>query len=126
MAPRQLGRALGMERQAGLLQLYGLREIGAGVGILSTHDPAPWLWGRVAGDLLDLATLAFGLNRHNPRRDNVGLALATVAAVTVVDVCCARALSMDAAAPRRALRDYSDRTGFPSGRARLRAAVDPA
>ena len=28
-----------------------------GVGILASRSPAPWLWARVAGDGLDMATL---------------------------------------------------------------------
>ena len=27
-----------------------VREIGTGIGILTSKDPSPWLWGRVAGD----------------------------------------------------------------------------
>src|SRR3954449_272914 len=44
-----------------LLQVYGLREIACGVGILSSTRPAGWLWGRVAGDALDLSTLGAAL-----------------------------------------------------------------
>src|SRR5437763_17191827 len=37
-----------------LLQACGLREIVCGVGILSSKQPAGWVWARVAGDALDL------------------------------------------------------------------------
>jgi hypothetical protein len=40
-----------------LVRLYGAREIVTGIGILSSRRPAGWLWARVAGDVLDLATL---------------------------------------------------------------------
>lgn len=97
VAPRHLGRVLGMEDCAGLLRLYGLREIGTGIGLLSQQKgpgkPAPWVWGRVAGDALDLATLAAGLASDNPKRDNVLAAIAAVAGVTLVDVVCAQGLS---------------------------------
>ena len=66
IAPRLLGRALGMERQSGLLQAYGVREIATGLGILMSRDPTPWICGRIAGDALDLATLAAGLSRDGP------------------------------------------------------------
>lgn len=96
VAPRHLGRVLGMEDCAGLLRLYGLREIGTGIGLLSQRGPgkpAPWLWGRVAGDALDLATLAYGLSRDNPKRGNVVVALGAVAGVTLLDIVSAQALS---------------------------------
>src|SRR3954463_14968532 len=60
LAPRAMARLTGV-RQEGLLQAYGLREIASGVGILSCSRPTEWLWSRVAGDALDLATLAQNL-----------------------------------------------------------------
>src|SRR4051812_41320663 len=60
MAPRQVTRPLGMAGHEPLCMTYGLREIVTGVGILTSHDPTPWLWGRVVGDALDLATVAAG------------------------------------------------------------------
>lgn len=35
MAPRSLARALGMPRNTGLIQAYGVREIATGIGILA-------------------------------------------------------------------------------------------
>jgi len=92
VAARPLTRSLGMRGQERLIQIYGVREIVKGVGILTSSNPTPWLWGRVAGDALDLGTLALAY-RRNPKRRNVGLALANVAAVTAVDVICAQLLS---------------------------------
>lgn len=114
-APRMLTRALGMEGREGLVRAYGMREIMAGVGILAARNPAPWVWSRVAGDALDLATLTSGLAGENPRKDNVGLAMAAVAGITALDVVCAQALTEEdkQAQPRFPVRDYSDRTGFP-------------
>lgn len=96
VAPGHLGRVLGIEDRAGLLRLYGLREIGTGIGLLAQRGPgkpAPWVWGRVGGDALDLATLSTGLVRDNPKRDNVVAAMAAVAGITLVDVLCAQTLS---------------------------------
>src|SRR5947209_15728050 len=56
LAPRAMGDLTGV-RNAGLVQAYGLREIATGIGILSSARPAGWMWGRVAGDALDIATL---------------------------------------------------------------------
>jgi hypothetical protein len=111
-APHSLARFLGMEEQAGLIRAYGLRELTTGAGILLQDDPAPWLWARVAGDALDLATLATALDARNPQRGNVGVALAAVAGVTALDALCAQRLSGDGHF-RTPVRDYSDRRGMP-------------
>src|SRR5688500_4378494 len=58
LATRRLSRALGMWGDHNVVRAYGLRGIATGVGILAANDPTPWIWGRVAGDALDAATLA--------------------------------------------------------------------
>jgi len=112
LAPRSLTRALGLNGQERLVQAYGVREIATGVAILAARNPAPWIWGRVGGDALDLATLAGGFHEDNPRKTNLGIALGAVAAVSALDVYCGTALSA-ASEPQRPIRDYSRRTGFP-------------
>ena len=115
VAPRTLARALGMKGQEGLIAGYGVREIATGIGILASRDPTPWIWGRVAGDGLDLATLATALEGDNPKKGNVGIAMAAVAGVTALDVYCAQTLSRESPHPLPPIQDYSDRTGYPSG-----------
>ena len=56
--PRAIRRAAGIEAPDALVRGYGVREIATGVAILMTHDATPWIWGRVAGDALDIATVA--------------------------------------------------------------------
>jgi hypothetical protein len=90
IAPGQLARFLGMEERTELIRAYGAREIMTGIGILSQQDPTPWLWGRVAGDAVDLATLAPGLRADNPSHRNVIVAVAAVAGVTMLDAVCAQ------------------------------------
>ncbi len=114
-APRALARALGMKGQEGLIAGYGVREIATGIGILASKDPTPWMWGRVAGDGLDLATLATALEGSNPKKGNVGIAMAAVAGVTALDVYCAQTLSRESPHPLPPMQDYSDRTGYPRG-----------
>ena len=46
----------------------GVRELGAAGGIFSQRHPAPWLWSRVAGDMMDLALLGTGLGKSDSRR----------------------------------------------------------
>lgn len=122
-APRALARALGMKGQEGLITGYGVREIATGIGILTSKDPTPWIWGRVAGDGLDLATLTTALEGNNPKKGNVGIAMAAVAGVTALDVYCAQTLSRESPHPLEPLQDYSDRTGYPRGIAQSHGAA---
>ena len=85
-APKALGRAIGLEKSAGLLRLFGVREIASGVLILAADDPQPWLWARVAGDGLDGGLLASGLLPSNPDRGRTLLATLAVAPVVVLDL----------------------------------------
>jgi len=125
LAPRALARMTGMQGRETLLRAYGLREIVTGVGLLASPDPRPWIWGRVAGDALDLGTLAGGLVEGRGReRENVGLAVAAVAGVTLLDVLCGRALSARRrGARKRAARDYGDRRGMPQPAEAMRGAA---
>ena len=94
LAPHAVSRSLGLRGQEKLVASYGAREIATGIGILASRDPTPWIWGRVAGDALDIGTLAGGLALGRGReRGNAGLAIAAVAGVTLLDVLCGRALS---------------------------------
>ncbi len=119
MQPRAVGRMVGMPRSGPLLCLYGLREIAAGLGILTARDPAPWLWARVGGDMLDIATLLPGMLGR--RRGRTFLALLAVAGVTAADVLCAQ--SLDARSRHRGPRfDYTDRIGIRRPDVTARAA----
>src|SRR5438552_2377733 len=70
-ATRLLTERLGMYGSEPLVKLYGLREIATGIAILTAKDPTPWIWGRVAGDALDIGTLVAHLNDDNPEEANV-------------------------------------------------------
>lgn len=86
LAPRALARLTGV-RHLGLLQAYGLRELAAGIGVLNDPRPSGWLWARVAGDALDLLTLAKNLDEADAReRQRVLTSLLSVAGVTVLDI----------------------------------------
>ena len=91
MAPEALDEFLGVGHHETATRLYGLREIGVGAGILMSEDPTPWLWARVAGDVLDLASLAPALGPDNPRRHVAAGAVANVALITALDIVCAMA-----------------------------------
>jgi hypothetical protein len=93
LAPGTLRRSIGMPRSAGaLIPLYGLREIATGLGLLNSRRPAPWIWARFAGDLLDLATLSPELRRSNPKRAAACAGMAFLAVATLLDFLSARKL----------------------------------
>ncbi len=92
LAPRAICRALGMEGRETLVQAYGAREVATGVAILASRDPTPWILGRVAGDALDIATVATGLRHENPKQGNVIATLGILAGATGLDAICAAGL----------------------------------
>jgi hypothetical protein len=131
LVPRALTRGLGMEGHEQIVRAYGVRELATGIGILSSTHPAPWIWGRVGGDALDIATLATGLQHDNPKKGNVELALVAVAGVTALDVVCGASLAQHSVARhssltlrrRRPAIDYHRRTGFPKPPEQMRGAA---
>lgn len=89
LAPRAVARLTGVRRLA-LLQAYGLRELAAGIGILNNTQPSGWLWSRVAGDAMDLITLARNLGEAGAQeRKRTLTSLLAVAGVTTLDVAAA-------------------------------------
>jgi hypothetical protein len=114
IAPDRIANLLGMRGKENLIRAYGAREIGAGMLTLSV-DKQAGLLSRVAGDGLDIATLAAALRPDNHKRDNVGVALAMVIGITVLDVIAYQATKVRHARPRAPARNYGDRSGFPGG-----------
>jgi hypothetical protein len=125
VAPGKLARTLGLEGHERLLQAYGGREIGAGMWALS-DTPAPAIWGRGAGDLVDLATLAYGLRgADGEQRRNAWIALGAVAGITAVDLLTAASLTAETKERKGDTgRDYSDRSGFPGGAQAARGVAE--
>jgi uncharacterized protein YjeT (DUF2065 family) len=109
VAPRLVKHAAGMRCSESMVRLYGVREIATGIGILLSRKPAPWVWGRVAGDALDIASA---------RRP---AALAALAGVTALDIATAAQLSREEQPSLPyTYYDYSDRSGFPRPAAEMR------
>src|SRR3982751_6924759 len=58
LAPRTIASISGVSnKHTGLIRLYGLRELGAGITIFAQETPTEGVWSRVAGDALDLVSL---------------------------------------------------------------------
>lgn len=101
-----------------LVRAYGLREVGVGAGLLTTADPEPWVWGRVAGDLLDIATVALAPRRRTLFGHSGGSragTLVAMVAITALDVYCAEGLRRERMARQARPHDWSRRSGFPEG-----------
>ena len=89
LAPRRMLRLVGARdrsRARGLTRAIGVRELVSGLGLLGGRRPAPWLWARVAGDAIDLATLAAEARRGKAKTSWVAGAIAAVAGVTALDI----------------------------------------
>lgn len=94
-APRTIARLIGLDgadasRTERVLRGFGLREIASGFGIVGSARPSPWLWSRVAGDLIDLAYLGSHYEGRRIVKSRVSAATVAVAAVTVLDVIASR------------------------------------
>lgn len=115
LAPRRMSKGVGMHGRERLIRLYGAREVATGIGLLAATPRAPWLWARVAGDVIDAGTLvAYWRPRAQitARVPRTAFALGAVAGIAVADV--ATALRLSAREWRGSLKhDYSKRSGFP-------------
>jgi uncharacterized membrane protein len=79
-----------------LMRLIGLRELGAGAGLLLQSRKRPWVMARLAGDAMDKALLGAAVLSGRPRqRGRMLLALASVGGVGAADVICSMQLSAD-------------------------------
>jgi hypothetical protein len=114
LAPRRLTRVLGMEGMETVVRCFGARELASGLVSLSTEKKIG-IWSRVAGDLLDVATLVPALGPYNRKRGNAKLALAMVLGVTALDVIAARGVAARHRRTPGRPAQYKDRSGFPSG-----------
>jgi uncharacterized membrane protein len=95
-APRGVARMIGLrgddeDRKA--MIAIGMREIASGVGILMQDRPAPGVWSRVGGDVMDLALLGRALNSHRNDRNRVAAATVAVAGITALDLLTGQRLS---------------------------------
>jgi uncharacterized membrane protein len=94
LAPRAIANISGVPNaRTGLIRLYGLRELAAGVMIFAQENPTAGVWSRVAGDALDLASLGAAARSPNVNKGRLAFATANVVAVTALDVMCARQLT---------------------------------
>ena len=87
-APEAVARLIGINerRHRGLLRAYGVRELAAGMGILGRPKPTYWMWNRVIGDTIDLASLGRAMRSADSDEKKLRMAMIAVAGVTMLDI----------------------------------------
>lgn len=93
VAPGRITRLFGVRKGQNVVRGLGVREIASGVGILMGSRIAPVLWGRVAGDALDMASLGAALTDEEANKRMVMLGLGAVAGVMLLDAFLGKRLS---------------------------------
>ncbi len=97
LAPALIARLSGApdsKRSRNVIQTFGAREIAQGMAILSSMPrPAGWMWGRVAGDFLDIGSVAVGMLSKDGSFPRGVLAMTSLLGVTAIDYYCADKLS---------------------------------
>ena len=95
IAPGRISRLIGVaprQRNTNVLRAFGAREIASGIGILSDPANPNWLWSRVGGDAIDLASLGSAAARRDADSGRLSFATAALLGVTLLDIVCARRL----------------------------------
>ena len=97
LAPGLVARISGApdsKRSRTVIRTYGGREIAQGIAILSSMPrPAGWMWGRVAGDVLDIGSVAVGMLSKDGNVPRGLMAMTSLLGVTAIDYYCADKLS---------------------------------
>lgn len=103
LAPKSFAKLIGAEgKHTVWIRLQGIREVTAGIGILSNPMPAQWVWARVAGDIMDLASLGVAFTSPKSNHTRLLASTAAVIGVTALDVLDAKKLSANAPEINRA------------------------
>ena len=100
LAPRELLEFIGIkpeDNRVNLVRLVGLRELMSGAGILmnDAQGKTNWVWGRVAGDVMDIASLSAIMNSRGTDQGRAMAVLAAVAGITALDVLAGRQLATE-------------------------------
>ncbi|HYW50082.1 MAG TPA: SRPBCC family protein [Gemmatimonadaceae bacterium] len=110
MAPDALTRLIGVRpsRQSrAAMQAIGVRELASGLGLMKSRKRTPWLWSRVAGDVMDISLLGVGAGRRSDDRVRATRAMFAVGGVAALDL-------YAAARSQRALKQQAAADGFAS------------
>ena len=86
LSGRKLARKLGLPRSAPVLKTYGARELASGALLLAAPRSSLGAWSRVAGDVMDLATLGAARVQKRGRPGRIMGAAAFVGAALAADI----------------------------------------
>ncbi|MBC8089000.1 MAG: SRPBCC family protein [Phycisphaerae bacterium] len=89
VAPRKFARMVGIKPNAfssTAIRLCGMREIGAGIGMVFQPQRPEWAWARVAGDLVDVAALTRSSRNTRNNKGRLVVAAASALAITGLDI----------------------------------------
>jgi len=94
LMPKTMANAIGVdENQSSIIRALGLREIAHGISIMMSQKPTAQVWGRVAGDALDLSYLGYQATDGRTNKMRLAIAAAAVLGATAADIFCAKTLS---------------------------------
>lgn len=68
-----------------MTRLIGIREIVTGTGVLFGRNTSGWMWGRVAGDIMDVSNVAGQLAGRLGTRQKLIPTLLVLSAIAVLD-----------------------------------------
>jgi uncharacterized membrane protein len=85
LAPRALGRAVGVGDHPTIIRMLGVRGIVTGLGMLTQRAAGTWAWARVAGDAMDLALLGAAASSPDADPRRIAAATASVLGVAALD-----------------------------------------
>jgi hypothetical protein len=75
----------GVGQHPWIIRAFGIREITAGVGLLALRSKKPWLYFRLAGDVVDVTAMSLAMTSKKARRGRIAAATAAVAPIVVMD-----------------------------------------
>lgn len=93
LAGDRIARRLGVKDHSGKLRAFGLRELATGAALIANPTASKNVWGRVAGDIMDLAALGAAFREAEGHRRALWASVAFVAGALVADI--AAGVAMD-------------------------------
>jgi uncharacterized membrane protein len=88
LAPKAVTRLVGVRDGLAtrwIVRALGVRELAAGVGLLTQPRRPGWLWARASGDVIDLALLGSALFSPRTKPLRAGVAITAVVGITALD-----------------------------------------
>ena len=87
---KSLARRMGVPQYSGVVRAYGVRELATAGALFAAPTAAAPVWARVAGDVLDLATLGAASQVRGADKGTIRAAVAFVSGALLLDWWAAR------------------------------------